>query len=113
MKTGVIYSVYFRGANVCYIGATWDYLERWARHRRSLLVGAHKNHRVQEAFVRYGGDSALRFGVVEWVGVCTAEELAAKERAALEKFVARHGRVALLNNTLKCLPRSFDQRRAS
>lgn len=49
-----------------YIGSTVNKNQRWARHRKDLRAGAHKNKNMQASWNKYG-EAAFEFAVVEEV----------------------------------------------
>lgn len=62
----VIYKITCVENQKFYIGSTVNKNQRWARHRKDLRAGAHKNKNMQASWNKYG-EAAFEFAVVEEV----------------------------------------------
>ena len=62
----VVYKISCVETGKFYIGSTVNKTQRWARHRRDLRAGVHKNKNMQASWNKYGEDAFL-FAVIEEV----------------------------------------------
>ena len=78
-----------------YIGQSVNLTERRSTHIRELRSGVSKNPAMQKAFVKYG-ETAFSFETLE---VCPEDrnELARREKVAIDEHIATHGRRNLFN----------------
>lgn len=80
----VIYKITCTANGKFYIGSTVNVRQRWARHRKELRTGTHKNKNMQASWNKYG-ENAFHFGIVE--EVADTHMLMAVEQKHLDAFV--------------------------
>jgi len=51
-----IYEIYCKVTDIRYIGAAYDYMDRWIKHIRELNEGVHHNPELQKDWKKYGRD---------------------------------------------------------
>jgi hypothetical protein len=62
--TNCIYRIYCTSTKQSYIGQTIHAEKRWSQHIAELRTGKHHNHKLQDAFWKYG-ETCLQFEIIE------------------------------------------------
>lgn len=76
-----------------YIGQSIHIFSRWADHFLALIMGSHKNLRLQGDFAIYGMKS-FTFGIIE---ICKKEELNIREKYYINQAIRNKGRKNIYN----------------